>query len=680
VQVEREGAARVESDGEDRGASERRYRGLFTECPVSLWEEDISELVAHLGRLREAGVGELRPYFDAHPEEVVRCTGLIRIIAVNRATLELYEAPDQESLLAGLGAVFTEESFEAFRDIVIALAEGRRTFETEGVNRTLTGKRLHVGLRWSLLPDDGGALTRALISVQDLTTRRAAEERIRESEEFIRSILDTVDEGFIVVDRDWRILTANRAYADQAGLPADAVVGRRCHEVSHRLAQPCGEHGEECAVARTFQTGRPATALHRHPGADGAILYVETRSFPLRDAAGRVTAAIETLTNITEKHLLEEERLKSQKLESIGTLAGGIAHDFNNLLQGVFGYISMAEAAIDHKERALALLGQAEQALQMSVGLTSQLLTFSKGGRPVKRRLALGQVIQNAARFALSGSRSDCALTIAPDLRQVEADEGQIGQVIQNIVLNADQAMPLGGRVTIEARNLPAAEQGEAAAPERRDWVEIAVRDEGPGIPAEHLGKVFDPYFTTKEKGSGLGLATSYSIVRNHEGRLEVRSEVGTGTTFVIRLPAAPEAPGERARQRSSPATLGGRILLMDDDEMVRTVAGELLQALGHGVDFAAHGEEALAKFREARESGRPFDAVILDLTIRGGMGGAETLRRLLEIDPAVKAVVSSGYSDDAVTSTYRDHGFRAFLKKPYRLEELRETLDSLLG
>ncbi len=267
-------------------------------------------------------------------------------------------------------------------------------------------------------------------------------------------------------------------------------------------------------------------------------------------------------------------------------------------------------------------------------------------------------------------------------LWQVDADEGQIGQVIQNIVLNADQAMPEGGRVEITARNIPRSRTGlHCRACSKGAYVEIAIRDTGVGIPEKYLGKIFDPYFTTKEKGSGLGLATSYSIIKNHNGIIDVKSEMGKGTTFLIYLPAtAAVKREEQARPSEAAPGRTGRVLIMDDEPVILTVAGELIRALGHQAEFASQGSEAIAKYREAQRSGQPFDVVILDLTIRGGMGGAETLRRLTEIDPGVKAVVSSGYSDDTAIAGYLEQGFKAVLKKPYHVDELREVLNRLMN
>jgi PAS domain S-box-containing protein len=546
--------------------------------------------------------------------------------------------------------------------------------EAPGVRRD--GTEIATGVTANARWNEKGEYAGHICVIRDITERKRDDEKLRQSEAFIRRILDTVDEGFIVIGRDYRIVTANRAYCGQVSLSCDNIIGKHCYEISHRTNRPCYEEGEKCAVRSVFETGEPHTVLHKHAAGDGTVIYVETKAFPIKDASGAVTSAIETINNITERNLLEEERLKTQKLESIGTLAGGIAHDFNNLLQGVFGYISMAKMLFDQREKSLAMLEQAEKAVHQSVNLTSQLLTFSKGGKPVKKVVDLGPVIEDAARFALSGSRSGCRLDIQPGLWRVDADEGQVGQVVQNIVLNADQAMPLGGRVTIAARNLPASEAASHAGLERRDHIIVSIEDQGVGIPENCLDKIFDPYFTTKEKGSGLGLATSYSIIKNHGGRIEVRSEVGIGTNFAIYLPSVKAEPVLSAERPPSAAARPARVLVMDDEEIIRTVARELLEMLGHSVEFAGHGDAAIEKYKQAKAEGRPFDVVILDLTVRGGKGGAETMRDLLAIDPDVNAVVSSGYSDDEVTATYRQHGFRAFLRKPYDINELASVLN----
>jgi PAS domain S-box-containing protein len=533
-----------------------------------------------------------------------------------------------------------------------------------------------------LIQDDTGTQTILSGTCQDITERKRAEDKIQQSEKFIRSILDTVDEGFIVVDRDYRIQTANKAYCKQVGFSDGKIVGQHCYNVSHKTNRPCYEEGEDCSSHRAFETGTPHTTFHRHKDANGNILFVETKAFPIKDSSGAVTSVIETINNITERYLLEEERLKTQKLESIGTLAGGIAHDFNNLLQGVFGYISVAKMTAKNPEKSSAALEQAEKALFQSVNLTTQLLTFSKGGKPTKTLIDLRPVIENSARFILSGSRSDLFLNIFVDLWQAEADGGQLGQVIQNIVLNADQAMPVGGTVRVSAVNIAKNDASLPLGLSFGDYVRIAIQDTGVGIPKQYLSKIFDPYFTTKEKGSGLGLATSYSIVRNHGGMIDVKTKSGIGTTVAIYLPAiAGEVRAVSSeKQQELSQSKKAKILVVDDEEVIRNLSSELLVLLGHDVNVANGGEEALGKYQNAIDAGSPFDIVILDLTIRGGMGGLETVQQLLKMDPQVKAIVSSGYSDDASTANYISRGFKAFLKKPYDVKALNEALNKTLN
>jgi two-component system cell cycle sensor histidine kinase/response regulator CckA len=515
--------------------------------------------------------------------------------------------------------------------------------------------------------------------IRDISERKKAEETVRRNEEFMRNVLDNVDEGFLVIDRDFRVVTANKAYCTWIDKHRAEILGRHCYEISHQILKPCYEEGEDCAVKHAFDTGLPHTAMHKHEDAKGNILYVETKAFPLKDVSGTVTAAIETIRNITERHLLEAEQLKTQKLEAIGTLAGGIAHDFNNLLQGVFGYISLAKVSANQPDRSLAALEEAEKALHMSISLTNQLLTFSKGGRPVKKPINLRTAIENAAKFALSGSRSGYRIVVEGNLWQVEADEGQIGQVIQNIVLNADQAMPEGGRVEIWAGNEEIPEGSNPLLPAGGRFVNVVIKDSGLGIPEQYLLKIFDPYFTTKQKGSGLGLATTYSIIRNHGGVIDVRSEVGKGSIFSIYLSAC-EGESETVLPAAALAGRTGRVLVLDDEETVRLVVKQMLESLGHEVTLADDGEDAIEKYSQAKKLGRAFDVVILDLTVRGGMGGDEAVRRLSVIDPEVKAVVSSGYSDNPIVSEYRSHGFVASLNKPYTIDALRNSLNVLLA
>jgi two-component system cell cycle sensor histidine kinase/response regulator CckA len=431
------------------------------------------------------------------------------------------------------------------------------------------------------------------------------------------------------------------------------------------------------AIDETVKTGKHFSVDYRFILRDGTTRILHAQAELKADETGAQVILSGTAQDITEKHLLEEERLKTHKLESIGTLAGGIAHDFNNLLQGIFGYISMAKMTIDQKEKSLSMLDQAEEALHMSVNLTTQLLTFSKGGRPVKKLIRVRPAVENAVKFALSGSRTNFEMYMPADVWPIEADEGQLAQVIQNIALNANEAMAGSGTVLVSLANVNIVKGAVAGLPEGGRYVRITIQDSGIGIPEQNLARIFDPYFTTKQKGSGLGLATSYSIIKKHGGVIEVKSALNRGTTFTMYLPASEGAEMEIARTTShAVGTKKGRILLMDDEELVRNVAREMLAALGHDVVSAEDGRKAIELFREARAAGTPFDLVILDLTVKGGMGGEEAIRKIRDIDPDVKAVVASGYADSPVIANYRAYGFSAVLNKPYRIDALQNCLN----
>ncbi len=512
-------------------------------------------------------------------------------------------------------------------------------------------------------------------SIIDITELKLAEEYLRKSENKYRTLIENLPQKIFYKDRNSVYISCNKNYADYLKIKPNEIAGRTDYDFyPQELAEKYRADDK-----RLMDTGKTEDIEEKYIQ-DGQEIWIYTIKTPVVDNSGNVNGILGIFWDITDRKKLEEQLRQSQKLEAIGTLAGGIAHDFNNLLQGVFGYISIAKLNAANKDKSIAALEQAEKALHMSVNLTMQLLTFSKGGKPIKKKIPLQSMIENSVRFALSGSSADYRIKLDADLWHVEADEGQIGQVIQNIVLNADQAIPLGGTIVITAKNLQATKKEIPQLPEEGKYVEISIKDYGTGISQEYLSKIFDPYFTTKTKGSGLGLATCYSIIKNHGGVINVLSKVGRGSTFYVYLPAI--EPEKEAPQPPELSTFvrNGKILLMDDEELIRDIAGEMIEMLGHEVELAEHGEAAIEKYRAAMESGNPFDVVILDLTIRGGMGGRETIERLLAVNPGIKAIVSSGYSDDAVVSDYHNYGFLARLTKPYNLEEMRDTLNNLLG
>jgi len=631
--------------------------------------QDVTERMEAMEALRKSE-RLLQAVFDAEPECVKLLDESANLILMNRAGLDMLEADSLDQIKGQcVCPLVTSEYRQPFLELTKRIFRGESgtlLFEMVGMK----GRRLWLETHAVPLRNGRGETTAMLCVTRDVTEAKRTEEALRSSEARFRTIIESATVGILVAD----IASAAFRYANPEichllGYSEEELLALTVTDI---VAQE--DRAESAAEFRAYADGKQRISEKTLQRKDGSPLRMSINSVPI-ELDGR-PCLVGFFSDITEKRLLEAERLKAQKLESIGTLAGGIAHDFNNLLQGVFGFISMARLTIDERDRSLAMLEQAEKALHQSVGLTSQLLTFSKGGKPAMEVVDLRQTIENAAKLALSGSTVTYDLSLSDDLRAVEADAGQIGQVIQNIVLNAKQSMPLGGRIEISARNVPVSRAAGLPSPPADGLVEISVQDQGMGIPPEHLQRVFDPYFTTKERGSGLGLAASYSIIKNHDGAIDVRSELGKGSTFTIWLPASLAARERPAVAAEQPAAWKGRVLVMDDEEMIRTVAGELLRALGHEAVFAADGVAAIERYAAAKASGKPFDVVILDLTVRGGMGGAEAVRLLLEIDPAAKVVVSSGYSDSEAVANFREHGFRAFLNKPYNLEALSKALD----
>ena len=382
--------------------------------------------------------------------------------------------------------------------------------------------------------------------------------------------------------------------------------------------------------------------------------------------------------DVTEKRRMEDEIIKGQKLESLGILAGGIAHDFNNLLTAIMGNISFARRYLEPEGKACERIEAAAKAAARAQGLTRQLLTFSKGGEPIKRLGSVSELLKDCTTFALRGSNVYSQFRIPPDLWNVEMDETQVAQVIHNLVINAIQAMQQGGTVRIRAENVVVPEGNRFPLRHGR-YVKVAVGDEGVGIPREHIRKVFDPYFTTKAGGTGLGLATAYSVIKKHGGLITVDSRPGKGTTFYFFLPAVLAKADSTNHDKQETRQGMGRVLVMDDEESIRDLSKELLQVCGYKVAVARHGMEALRIYKEAMKAGRPFDAVIMDLTIPGGMGGKETLRELLTFDPKAKAIVSSGYFNDPLMSDYERFGFKGVLPKPYDAGQITVVLEKVL-
>jgi signal transduction histidine kinase len=392
---------------------------------------------------------------------------------------------------------------------------------------------------------------------------------------------------------------------------------------------------------------------------------------------GSLSGHLVIIRDLSRRNKLESEMVKIQKLESVGVLAGGIAHDFNNVLTSILGSISLSKSMVGKDHEAWKVLTEAEEATIKSKHLTRQLVTFAKGGNPVKKPISIVSLIKNAVHFSLSGSNVNYTFAYPENLLSVLGDEGQIRQVVSNLVINAKESMSSGGILEIEAGNRTVTVKDDDL--EVGEYIFVLFKDHGSGIIPENLTKIFDPYFTTKKRGTGLGLFSSYSIIKKHGGSIEVSSDIGTGTTFTIMLPCAKEKAIVKKHSTLMPLVRSGKILFMDDEELIFLTTGKLLSNTGYDMVYAENGLEALEKYFNAMKHGEPFDLVIMDLTVQGGMGGEECIKKLVLMDSNVTAIISSGYSDNPVMANYKDYGFKGVIVKPYKYSQLIFLMDKVL-
>jgi len=497
--------------------------------------------------------------------------------------------------------------------------------------------------------------------IHDITERKKAEDRLDESEKSLRAILSVSPIGICRLKNrvfEW----VNEAMCRITGYSFEEFVGKRTrflfeNDAAYKQATSIHNADKLCET--------------QHVRKDGSVIEVLLQASKIDS-----NTVIVTVTDITDRKNAEREQAKMGKLESLGVLAGGIAHDFNNILTMILGNVSLAKMYMAKDlDKSREKLVNAEQAITRAKDLTQRLLTFSKGGAPIKKVVAIGEFLKEACQFALTGTSAICEFVLAPDLQPVEIDEGQMTQAMGHIVINGSQAMPEGGKICIKAENviLDAPTDNIPAG----TYVKISIIDQGQGIPEEYLGKIFDPYFTTKQKGSGLGLAVCYSIIKNHRGYIKVESTIGVGTAFHIYLRAfgSPAYSEGNIDGKTTSASSEGRVLGMDVAEDIGDILGDVLGMQGYVVDFAKNGEEAIELYKNG-----VYDVVILDLTVPGGMGGKETMRELLNMDKNVKVIVSSGYSSDPIMSNYKQYGFRDVISKPYRIEELGEIIERVIA
>jgi len=512
----------------------------------------------------------------------------------------------------------------------------------------------------------------------DITDRKIAENELASEKERLAVTLRSIGDGVITTDTDGRVRMVNKIAEELTGWTQADAFGKPIEEVFHIINEITGMKCEN-PVEKALNTGK-IIELANHTkliSKDGTERIIADSGAPIRDMESNIVGVVLVFRDITRATELEEELARAQKLESVGLLAGGIAHDFNNILTAIIGNISIARDRTSIDSEQFDLLLDAEKASLQARNLTQQLLTFSKGGAPIRLVCSIQDIIEESCNLALRGSNSVCAFDFEDRLYNVEVDPGQISQVIHNLALNADQAMDEGGKLKIIVRN-ENIESDSKLPLEPGDYIRIEVSDTGKGVSKRLLDKIFDPYFTTKSEGTGLGLAVCYSIIKNHDGIITVDSEVGKGTEFKIYLPASGKELEVGEDHKLSPPVFSGKVILMDDENIVRKAAKAMFSHLGYDVEVVGSGEELIEKYKAEKNAGRPFDLVVMDLTIRGGLGGKETFDKLKLIDKEVVAVVSSGYSTDPVMADYKNYGFAGVLTKPYKMNELILLLKQL--
>jgi PAS domain S-box-containing protein len=599
---------------------------------------------------------------------------------VNRAFLEAYKVPREKCADVGtffehvygsrpelsrrlLDDVLSEDPERMKWDNVpIIDGEGRTTF-ISAMNILLKEQDLMVSTVW------------------DTTEARQAREALRESEELYRKAIRTA--GATAYYRDFSTNTyrfVDDGIEDLTGYSRKDFTPAvwRSIALKHARVGPMSEltMAEASLVSRKAGETWHSDVLIRARG--GQQRWIADSSVSVGDESGKVTGTLGLLLDLTDRKQREEELRRTNNLESLGTLAGGIAHDFNNVLTGVMGNLTLLERMLARESVEQEIAAEARASAERTRGLTQQLMAFAKGGAPVKESVSIEEVLVEAAHLSLSGSGARPEYRFTDPLPPVEIDRGQIGQVVQNLVMNADQAMPSGGTLVIAAESVEQAEGGALPLGTGR-YVKVTVQDQGIGMSEKVLARIFDPYYTTKEFGHGLGLSIAHTIISNHGGHIGASSEPEVGTTFEFYLPVSEKPVAGDVKEKAGPAGGSGRILVMDDEETVRRTTGRMLTMLSYEVAFAADGRQALQTYGAAQEAGSPYDLVIMDLTIPGGMGGKEAVVKLHEIDPHARVIVASGYANDPVMADPQAYGFVGGIRKPVDMDELAEVVSKAM-
>lgn len=614
------------------------------------------------------------------------------VISINERQLINYANPAAEQLI-GLSqaelldkkfcSIFQMDNYKENEFFNAVINDVRVLKNSDSVVYVLPLKtKIFVSYTASPLYRSNKSVSGIVLVMSDIQDRKSAEAALQQEHELFEMTIKSVNDGVLVTNQDSQIVVVNQSMRDITGEKIRVNVGDHLKPFLNGIASN-GNEIYQTILSDVLDNGQIYALVIQTNliNLSGKMILLSMVNSPIRRKNDKILGVLTIIRDITNQKQIEDELQRANKLESLGLLAGGIAHDFNNLLVGAVGNLTATRLKLTDNTDAVSLLQKTENILLKASRLTHQLLTFSKGGVPIRKKISLKIIIEDTLGFSLSGTSIETAISIEPNLSIVEGDAGQLEQVFNNIVINAVQAMNGKGRITVSAKNIELSDSNNPTNLPDGHYVCLEFNDNGPGIPTEIINKIFDPFFTTKETGNGLGLAIVYSIVAKHGGTIIVDSEADKGTTFRIYLPADPSVTEDVTNQFRTTDRIGGerpRILLMDDDQTIREVFEVVLNEFNFECLFASNGEEALAIYKRCMTA-RPIHVVILDLTIVGGMGGKETIKELLALDPDVKAIVCSGYSNDTIMANYLEYGFKAVLAKPYNFEELNHIIIDLI-
>jgi len=602
------------------------------------------------------------------------------LVFVNDAFVNNYGYKRSELIGKKIDLVRADNYTDEFFNELVERTLNSGGWKGELINDKKDGTKFPIFLSTSVIVDQDGKPTHLFGVSNDITESKKAKEALSREKERLSVTLRNIGAGVITTNEKGDINSMNKAAEEITGCLQEDGIGK---SICQLFGGPGKKNNCENVVEKVLSYGKPVRSSEPREvifGSNHSKIIIENAA-PIKDNDNNLLGVVLAFEDITDKVKMEEELQKSRKLESLGVLAGGIAHDFNNILTSIIGNISLALMYVQPTDTIYPNLEGALKACERSRDLTHQLLTFAKGGAPIKENASIVNLVKDTSEFVTRGSNCKCRFNFGENIWTVEIDIGQISQVINNLIINATQAMPAGGSIHIDIENVTDKEEihQNRLLKDEQQYVKIKIRDEGIGIPEKIINQIFDPYFSTKKKGSGLGLASAYSIIKQHEGYIDVQSEVNEGTTFTIYLPAIPEKELGHNDDDSIIVKGSAKILVMDDEASIRDVVGKMLKILGYDPVFTENGDDTIEEYNKTFNGPGAVDLLILDMTIPGGKGGEETIRELLKINPNIKAIVASGYSEDPVMANYKDFGFTGRLLKPFDIKTLSKALSTVL-